>query len=1034
MAKLDLKDFWPTVENCRDCLFTEAEVAEDAVFLAVHQPMRILWKLHGVNTAGEVRNESDVLKAFLTPNPQSETLILPVIGGSGVGKSHLIRWLHANLRLRSDHATRHVVRIPKSASLRRVLDLILEELPDKEYGALRLKLAEAQLPPSLLEATRLLQANLLVSLKLAGQEAEQRRRDKRPLRDDDWRIAHCSDQGLIALLQDPQLGAHFAAQDGKTKGVLTRIADRCLHGSRDHDQGPQNQFFESDLAPVLLETQTAKVTRVYLGVLKQPKQLAAAVGFLNEVVDRAVAQLVDFRGVSLSELFEEIRRKLFKADRELVLLVEDFAVLAGIQGHLLDAMIKEGKHDGKQELCTMRTALAVTEGRLPESVMTRAKATWEIEHKPFQNETEAVNCFTDFVGGYLNAARWGADKLRKAYTSAGADEKRKAEWIPNFYDEHNAMLTEDKRKVIEAFGKSTRGDWLLFPFNRDAVHQLARKFLRAGDTFKYEPRLLINQLLRETLIPYRESFARGEFPPPGLHQFSENHLAVDVGRAIKAKAGASAGRVAVVAHFWGGDPRNVGQAAAMSPFILPSFGLPSVNWDAKAERRPIDSGPTPPTQRPTAEPEGDPEGPWRTVLDEWRTTGRIGQGDANRLRSFLDDAIHEWLDWEALLLRRVTVRNKRIYLPGAQQSNPVLEEALAVAATEADLKDGDRSLQFFGAMRAVARYHTQKSWGYAGGEQDEAIYANFVEHLATQAAAFYRRNGSEIKPEAAVPLAQALLLGARVLNLRGASANTDAENLAAIFAPVEAFQPSTLPDGWTNLRSVANQTRTDMQTLLLKLVGARQGGGQDAHAVNAVRLTQAIVQLRKSDWQLGEEADLKLFRDQSSSIVEHLRELKKIKTLAEQRKRWLLEWRELVIGAFGENFEPLQVGEQLREIIKAANDEGVFRPKEPSHESLRVRLREMGPIKDNLLQAAKATEADASLGVVLSAIAQSDEKTIEKVRLLVEDCRRFLKDTTSEVNGRLEDTPASLDDVAEKLDGLFKDYDELWAKAEEGTP
>jgi conjugal transfer pilus assembly protein TrbC len=59
---------------------------------------------------------------------------------------------------------------------------------------------------------------LLVSLKLAGQEAEQRRRDKRPLRDDDWRIAHCSDQGLIALLQDPQLGAHFGAQDGKTNG------------------------------------------------------------------------------------------------------------------------------------------------------------------------------------------------------------------------------------------------------------------------------------------------------------------------------------------------------------------------------------------------------------------------------------------------------------------------------------------------------------------------------------------------------------------------------------------------------------------------------------------------------------------------------------------------------------------------------------------------------------------------------------------------------------------------------------------------
>jgi hypothetical protein len=1027
---MDLTGFWPSVENCEDCLFTEAEVADDAVFLAVHQPMRIVYKLHNVNAPGEVRDEHDVLKAFLVANPPSATLVLPVIGGSGVGKSHLIRWLHANLRLRSDHAKRHVVRIPKSTSLRGVLDLILKDLPGEEYSALRQKFAEAQLPPSLLEATRRLQASLLVSLELAGKEVQERRREKRPDKDDDMRVAHCSAQGLIALLQDPQLGAHFAAQEGPTKGVLTRIADRCLNGSRENDQGPQNQFFESDLAPVLLETNTAKVTRAYLAILKQPKHLKAAVGFLNEVVDRAVAQLVDFRGVSLSELFVEIRRKLLEDDRDLVLLVEDFAVLAGIQEHLLAAMIKEGKRDGKQELCTMRTALAVTEGRLPESVMTRAKATWEIEQKPFQNEAEAINCFTDFVGGYLNAARWGAAKLLKAYNDAAADEKRKAEWIPNFYEENNAQLSEENRRVLEAFGKSQRGDWLLFPFNRDAVQQLARKFLRSGEAFKYEPRLLINQILRETLMPYRDLFARGDFPPTGLYQFTENQLAVDVVREIKAKAGSSAARVAVVVHFWGGDPRSVGQAAAIPPQILPAFGLPAINWDAKAERRRPDAS-TPAPQRPAVQTEGDPEGHWRKTLDEWRSTGRIGQISAGQLRGYLDEAIQEWLDWEALMLRRVSVRNKRLYIPGAQQSNPELGDALAVVATEADLKDPERSLQFFTAMRAVVRYQMQKGWAYPGGELDAVIYANYIEHLAAQAAAYYRTNGNELRPEAVVSLSQALLLGARVLNLPGGSANTDAENIAAIFAPVENFQHSTLGDDWAGLLASAYQTRTELQALLLKLVGARQGAGSDYHAVNGAKLTLAVVQLRKSDWQFAEDVDLKLFRDQSSSVTEHLRELKKIKSLAEQRKRWLKDWRELVTGAFGENFDPLQVGEQLREIIKAANDEGVFRPKEPSHDLLRTRLREVLPIKENLLLAGKATEADASLGVVLSSVAQSDEKTIEKVRVLIEDCRRFLKETASEVNGRLEDTPASLDEVADKIDRLFREYDDLLSKAEE---
>ena len=103
------------------------------------------------------------------------------------------------------------------------------------------------------------------------------------------------------------------------------------------------------------------------------------------MVDQALGGLLDFGGNSLTDLFVRIREQLFDDKIELVLLVEDFATLAGIQGSLLDAIIREGIRDGKQVLCKMRTALAVTEGYLSniETVGTRAVYEWRISDYPF---------------------------------------------------------------------------------------------------------------------------------------------------------------------------------------------------------------------------------------------------------------------------------------------------------------------------------------------------------------------------------------------------------------------------------------------------------------------------------------------------------------------------------------------------------------------------------------------------------------------------------------------------------------------------
>ena len=66
---------------------------------------------------------------------------MPIIGESGTGKSHLVRWLH--LRLPVD-PRRRLVYIPKyGTNLRRVIELILTDMEGEEVDELRRELDKA---------------------------------------------------------------------------------------------------------------------------------------------------------------------------------------------------------------------------------------------------------------------------------------------------------------------------------------------------------------------------------------------------------------------------------------------------------------------------------------------------------------------------------------------------------------------------------------------------------------------------------------------------------------------------------------------------------------------------------------------------------------------------------------------------------------------------------------------------------------------------------------------------------------------------
>src|SRR4051812_23951138 len=93
---------------------TEAVTPSPAVFAATHAPLDIrrVTTAAGTATARASVNEPQLLQEFLTRPTNAGVLVVPVLGASGAGKSHLVRWVHVNTPLVD---ARRVIYLPKES-------------------------------------------------------------------------------------------------------------------------------------------------------------------------------------------------------------------------------------------------------------------------------------------------------------------------------------------------------------------------------------------------------------------------------------------------------------------------------------------------------------------------------------------------------------------------------------------------------------------------------------------------------------------------------------------------------------------------------------------------------------------------------------------------------------------------------------------------------------------------------------------------------------------------------------------------------
>jgi hypothetical protein len=741
--------YWPSLAEINLCIRTEAEELADATVLAVHEPM-MFRRVAAREAKGELISESELLKHVI-----ESTRPTPIIGESGFGKSHVIRWVDLQLR-RQNRSDWHIVRIGKNASLRQALMTLLSGLEGPEFAEARRRidtigntLSERQVAEHLIvfvgarlgelfeEAQRQREQWANDDLGARAVDAEARKRNGLISR-------HARPEGLRSLLGDPNFKRRIIGE-GK---CFFQIAKRLTKGSSDEEIQEQTTSVTAadleiteDVGNLSLEARNY-VRNARLNTEETARTEAAQL--LNECLGdasrAAFQQLFQFHGGSFQDLFQDLRCQLLKNEKHLFVLVEDMAAISAIEDVLIDSLMQEETRGGKQVLCPLHSAIAVTTGydgyrRRQSTISTRAGYEWNIERSD-ASEEKTFSRIYDFCGRYLNAARHGEEQLTRTFDNSISDAQWPGLWQSG--DKHD-------RDTARAFGFSP-ANFPLFPYTPNALRALSLKYCSPSGKLEFNPRKILKHILREPLKEFRSLYEDGRFPPEDFARIGcPGNLQLELRREVRDDIG----RVETFAAIWGHPSESLAQLAHVVPTeVAREFGMASLAavLDRVEKRQPPrgDRGallPPPPVAEDVKDKKlplpilGDQALVIPREVDDYFKNRSIPQAVANSIRTALLEAIDSRSDdfkaWYGLKDLPTLKSGQRILIRVPYNANNP-PGAILNFGKDSDFSDRLRSLKYNAFIvailrRARAAEAERRSWSYPKGAEDYCHYLNFLD-------------------------------------------------------------------------------------------------------------------------------------------------------------------------------------------------------------------------------------------------------------------------------------------------------------------
>ena len=872
----------------------DVDAQPDAFFRAVHtdSPIRQMDERRN-NT--KIVTADNVLDDFLqAPN----FALVPVIGDSGSGKSHLIRWL--NLRIKRD-ASREVLFVPKAkTNLRDIVRALIDRIPSdgqEKYLDMLQGTGTGQLNVGAQRSSVL--NNIQTELK----------NDPGDPQAEDGDLEEYLVKGLSDLFIDPYIRNEHFILDGS---FAAELAAHVYERPEGYNPAERRREFSLEDLPLEVESlmKAAGGTREFLQYLVgQPVETRQrAVDVINRHTDAAIARCLNLSGDHLIQIMNEMRQNIKKDGKELILLIEDFARLQGLDRALLQSVLDQGN----AEICTLRTAFACTTGfygSLERTAQTRASFVIDMDN-PLGQGKDAFNLH-GMVARYMNAVRIGPEVLEKEWER---ERGREASFeIKSHCDE-----CEHQTICHSAFGHE--GGYGLYPFTRKAIDVMAR---RADD--HVDERFNVRQFQKKVLKPvteYTSAIEGGIFPPKALLNDlgGLRNFPMDEQQIVRRQAPDDAERHLTLIALWAGDTRAIN----VDKRIQEAFNI-----------RPLDAGVVPPEagsgddESPAPSPKPEPFSREADELSRWANSDtKLTQQLANDLRPRVYEAVCSFINWDEIGCPKATWsgsngvfrQNSVIFV---RQSTKPVAGSLVSLEIPLNWDDDDNRTATFLALTGLIESQKAKSWGIPEANKkfvclQECLQA-WSDHVTKQML--------ELKqgPASWHPASAALELRALAV-LLSTPQNKVPDNLDLVelgLAPLgeqAAFATSDLEKVF--------QLIAGKQEPLLRAI--REGvsaskGGQAGSFINSSILIEAMKTFKGRNYSLTELPDDKElrvpFHKEIFTVSKAVRS--QIDGAIQKEIDLRLNWLEHVERAFGNETDEKKISEVFRQTISEISSLGI---------------------------------------------------------------------------------------------------------------
>lgn len=1009
---------------------TEAEgQTADHVFKGVHHPMRMHRQDLTEASARVAYDEETFLKDFLRDDVDFR--FVPVLGQSGTGKSHLVRWLKANTPETED---RRVILIPKTGTnLRDVIRRIIEGMEGDPFDGYRDQLQDARPTMSDQEG----QVRLLNELAIAVEQYSDVAHGPDGQTYDGMQLQarEHAQRGLPDLLNDPYFRDYWLEEGG----VIERLYNLAL-GTPDAAEQERRGFSKEDLplgAPAVRDKASEKAFEFYRHLNSHASIQSATTDLLNECLDTALQQILGFSRNDLERLLLDVRRALAEQGKELVLLIEDFSKQQGIERPLLEALLVD-PNQSDQQLCAMRTTLACTNGYyegFADTARTRASFRVDLNADPDAEET-AVDLPT-FSARYLNAVRLGEEGLADWYKDAGGQET-----VPS------ACGTCPHRDPCHAaFG--ARNGWGLYPFNETA---LVRMYERTNPT-GFNPRQLINGVLRPVLGRRAEDLRNGKFPPRALHERlgGSQGISAMTQRDLREQDRANYQRRLALVDLWSmhQEARDV-DLAVHRAFDLPPLGKPAPADHGETGSPPEEPTPsdteTATTSTKTSQDRAlDVLNERLDKIDRWTNGEELDQALTQQLRKVVFQAVDRRINWntERLLkshfsapAQRKPFRQTSINFQNQGPTPRGAEVELEIPFAAGSVEDAAIALQ------GLLQFSHYGHWKFEKGTRYHRVCARHLDRWADEVVRQLRRPTESDVWNPVPAAAELLAIAARLAGYPMDGTVPLSDRMSALFADLGAIEMEGRSETWTRLFEKFQEKQSDLIEILEAHALCAKGSSRQTKFFDAAQFADALDIPEAWDGHVREPVPDDVKR--RYQVIQHLRTVWSQhceQAMQDERERYD-EWQERVEEAFGASARIQETADVVEEALALAIGEGHFRGRRQEERHIseiidRLRKIDVADAQRAAIEVNEWGSDEIPMGRQLAVLGQDHTEAMRAVddftdaSSFLDDSLRYLEAEIEEVGsseGALEDIYTAIE---QHMSNLLQDLRKL---EERGLP